>query len=176
LAERERTVEELVADSEHVLYEIEMLAAMHAELDPSKNRGLARGIHNARLESLTIHARALIGFLYADLGRVGADDVIADDYLSEWPTVRPEGSFYLREVKERTDKEVAHITRVRAELSATSTEASGDRLNAEPYGWMTGEAYYAVAQVFAEFIERVPAEKVIDGWHDRARAALPATL
>lgn len=102
--------------SDHFHYEIGMFQNLV--------RGLASGIagdsviNNALLESFGIHTRALLGFFYADNSR--DDDVIADDFFSEpteWQSIRPPITEILENARKRTDKEIAHLTYRRIEIS-----------------------------------------------------------
>ena len=106
---KQRTPEVLRKASNHLHYEIGMLT--------SSARGLASGItgvgvlHNALLESFTIHARVLLKFLYDE--NPWPNDVIADDFFptsQEWREVRPEMTEILKPIYGRVGKEVAHLT------------------------------------------------------------------
>jgi hypothetical protein len=93
--------------------------------------------------------------------RARQDDVIADDYLPDWPELRPEITPLLTEVRERVGKEMAHITRRRATLAD------------EARGWRYSKVHTEVAEAFREFIVRVPEAKVQDRWREEAWLTLP---
>jgi hypothetical protein len=113
---RRRTKDELQGASNHLRYEIDMLLGTA--------RGLATGIsgrsiiHNALLESFTVHTRAVLGFLYAYDPQ--DDDVIAEDFFADtetWVNNRPEKTELLAQVHKRVGKEIAHLTYVRQQMS-----------------------------------------------------------
>lgn len=98
---------------EHVRYELWMflrLGQYLTEAPPSKGEQEVV-IHNAVIESFVIHLRNLIAFLYSV--RVQTKDVIAADYFrdpSDWYKKRPPISRELRVARERSHKEVIHLT------------------------------------------------------------------
>jgi hypothetical protein len=152
--------EELREDSHHVLYEMEQMAGAVQRLAGLRATGQngPEVDENALLESVVMHARGLIEFAYSDRPR--PDDVVAIDFLPDWPEVRPPMSGFLAEVKKRTDKEMMHITRERS-------------IAQQLRGWKYGRVHNALSAVLAEFIVRVPKEKVIDSFPKRARDAFP---
>ena len=96
---------DLVAESEHLAYEIAMLLGTAEELQTAPESDITK---NALLESFAIHARSLFAFYFG--GRRYCSDVIAQDYVDDWNTVRPGISPILNDVKSRTDKEIVHLT------------------------------------------------------------------
>lgn len=98
---------------EHVCYELWMflrLGQYIIEEPPPKNED-ETVMHNAVIESFVIHLRNLIAFLYSV--RVQTKDIIAADYFndaSEWYEKRPPISRELRIARERSHKEVIHLT------------------------------------------------------------------
>lgn len=111
-----RSETELQKASEHLYYEI----AMFENLVNEMASGIAREsvINNALLESFGIHMRALLWFFYPDISR--DDDVIADDFFSspiEWQSTRPHLTDTLNKAKKRADKEIAHLTYKRLDIS-----------------------------------------------------------
>jgi hypothetical protein len=104
-----RTDAELVAVSEHLHYEITMFFGTANALAI----GLcAQGLlANVFIESFTLHARALLAFFYSDKPR--EDDVVAEDYVTDWGSKRPVESPSLHTVHTRVGKEVAHLTYAR---------------------------------------------------------------
>lgn len=104
-----RTTDELTAASDHLRYELEMLRATAAALASGAFGDSLAG--NALLESFTIHARALLSFLYAESPR--PDDVIAEDFFAspeQWADIRPPKTPLIEKVHGRVGKEIAHLT------------------------------------------------------------------
>jgi len=94
-----RTEQELRRAVDRLYYEFWMFIKLA--------NGLASGmtgesiLHNALLESFTMHASAILDFLYED--NPGPDDVVATDYLpaaEEWASARPKKSRILQVVHE----------------------------------------------------------------------------
>lgn len=111
-----RSKTELQKASDHLYYEISMFQKLV--------KGMASGIagesviNNALLESFGIHTRALLWFFYAENSR--DDDIIADDFFStptEWQSIRPPLTEILDKAKKRADKEIAHLTYKRIDIS-----------------------------------------------------------
>ena len=98
---------------EHVRYELWMflrLGQYLSEVSPPKGEQ-ETVLHNAVVESFVIHLRNLIAFLYSV--RVQTKDIIAADYFrdaNEWYKQRPPMSRELRIARERSHKEVIHLT------------------------------------------------------------------
>jgi len=75
-------------------------------------------INNALLESFTIHVRALIGFFFSENPR--NDDIVAEDFFldpNDWINKRSLKTDLLEKAKKRADKEVAHLTYTRLEIT-----------------------------------------------------------
>jgi len=75
-------------------------------------------INNALLESFVIHVNALIGFFYSENPR--NDDIIAEDFFpkpDDWISQRPLKTELLDKAKKRADKEVAHLTYTRLDVT-----------------------------------------------------------
>jgi len=111
-----RSKEELRQASNHLFYEIWMFQTLA--------KGMASGIagegpiNNALLESFAIHVRALIGFFYSENQR--SDDIVADDFFpnsNDWKNKRSIKTEILDKAKKRADKEVAHLTYTRLDVT-----------------------------------------------------------
>jgi hypothetical protein len=116
MTRKKRTEEQLQVASNHLFYEVWMLEVL--------TQAMASGIagegpmNNALLESFTIHARALLDFLYAENPK--ADDVIAEDYFADpgqWVSMRAAKTPTLQTVHRRVGKEIAHLTYARQEVA-----------------------------------------------------------
>jgi hypothetical protein len=139
-----RSDSELVAASDHLHYEIGMLfGTANALAGGSCAQGLCL---NAFIESFTLHARNLLSFLYSDKPR--EDDVIGEDYVSDWATRRPTETSSLQVVHRRVGKEVAHLTYAR--LSVTE----------EAKRWQFLQLAKDIGAVISVFLSLVPDEKV----------------
>ena len=96
---------------QHIAYEIEMCArAAHLVLAFAPER---HSVTNALLESYALHLRNLIEFIYR---KPRLDDVNAIHYVCDreaWIAARGEVPAYLKVVKDRADKQVAHLTKKR---------------------------------------------------------------
>jgi hypothetical protein len=97
--------------TDHLCYELSML------YETARRLVYDRAIHtdcilkNALIESFTIHARALVLFLYR--GKQRADDVTAEQYVKDvdaWGTTCGPIPSELQAVIDRTGKEIAHLT------------------------------------------------------------------
>src|SRR2546426_9248846 len=113
MARTKRTQTDLRAASEHLHYEAWMFTTLA--------RALATGVFgqgaiaNAILESFTVHARALLDFLYAE--HPWSDDIIAEDFFTtpeQWVSVRGDMPPSLQEVNRRVGKEISHLTYARS--------------------------------------------------------------
>jgi hypothetical protein len=109
---------------EHLFYEIwmlyhviDMLANETYKL--SKEDEENQIIFNALLESMIVHARIVLDFLYCK--RLKPDDAIASDYFlssSSWEPFLPKKSKALRAVLDRSNKEMAHLSYLRPGVSS----------------------------------------------------------
>jgi hypothetical protein len=129
----------LAEASKHLSYEISMLIAM--------GHGLASQIagdsalNSAMVECFTLHARSLLAFLYADNPR--PDDMIAEDFVSDWARQRPPMPRALAPVHFRVGKEIAHLTHGRLSLTEETQQ------------WRFVEMGTELLGVLAEFLNSV---------------------
>jgi len=111
-----RDAVELRAASKHLYYEYTMMKEISSSI--SKREMKKRWLNNAALEAFIIHVRALIDFLFND--KPYEDDIIAQDFFISpelWNNVRPEIPDSLQKAKKRADKEMAHLTYARLDVS-----------------------------------------------------------
>lgn len=100
----------------HLTYEVKMLLwtdlLLHREArgasPPDRENHNVWTIHNALVESLTIHARILYAFFFQ--GRAKPGDAIASDYVPNWTRLRPRASKLLQRVPTRVGFEIAHLS------------------------------------------------------------------
>jgi hypothetical protein len=112
-----RSPEELQQASNHLFYEIWMFETL-AQTMALGIAGRGNVINNSLLEAFAIHVRALIGFFYSENPR--KDDIIADDFftsLTGWQKIRPPKTKLLDKAKKRADKEIAHLTYTRLDIT-----------------------------------------------------------
>jgi hypothetical protein len=149
---KQRTQQELQKASDHLFYEVWMLTSLA--------RGMASGvfnegiINNALLESFTLHARAILDFLFSENPR--PDDVIAEDYFSspeKWLKIKANKSEKLKNIHLRVGKEVAHLTYFRQTVTP------------ETKAWNFIVIAGEINSVFNEFLELVPKNLLGTTWH-----------
>ncbi len=99
----------LAEASEHLCYEIEMFVGTAKLLESQQPNDI---VANALLESYAIHARAVTDFFYPP-PTYKKTDVVAKDYVSDWPVKYPSMSKTLSDARERTNTEIAHLTKHR---------------------------------------------------------------
>ena len=153
--EREqRTPKVLLKASNHLYYEIGMFKSLAKDLASGiTGKGV---IHNALLESFTIHARGLLKFLYA--GDHKPDDVLADDFFPtslKWKKVRPKMTKLLKTVRRRVAKEVAHLTYARLDVTP------------ETKPWRFLQIADDMEVSFNEFLRIVPMEFLGERWESK---------
>jgi hypothetical protein len=102
-----RSSEDLKKVSEHLSYEIRMLTSTANGLISEITNGSS--LHNALLESFTIHARCLVDFLYP-IANPRSDDVVAEDFAPNWRAVRPPKPPVLNKLNLEVGKQIAHLT------------------------------------------------------------------
>lgn len=132
MARTRRNDDELRAALEHLYYEIKMLQGTMALLatDATGDSFLT----NVLIESFTIHARALMHFLYPS-GPIQDTDVLAEDFFDDaghWGKIRPDEPAVFGKARGRVNKEIAHLTYdrqlVTPELKAWNFVALGKEL------------------------------------------------
>lgn len=144
-ARRPRTSDELHELAEHLLYECSMLKKTTDILGTGEFTGqvLPDPMHNALLESLTMHARALINFFYPPR-RQYEDDAFAKDFYADWTSIRPPLAAPLRPVRDRVGKEIVHLTYHRIDIPA------------EAKNWNYGEIWTAVKDLLVKVANNAP--------------------
>jgi hypothetical protein len=160
---RKPTDDELRNFSRHLLYEIEMfseIVAVLAALIEMPDSNPQRAMRNGLMESWALHLRNLLSFLYDT--RPGKGDAVAAHFVgSGWAATRGPKPDVLRLAHAKASKEMAHLSYLRAEL------AEADR------AWHAAPIIHAILTPLHAFLDAVPASLVIDGFHERARRAVP---
>jgi hypothetical protein len=145
MARKKRNKEQLQGASNHLYYEVWMLEVL--------TQALASGLagegpmNNALLESFTIHARALLDFLYTP-EKLREDDVIAEDFFddpAQWVSIRPVKTTILQTVHHRVGKEIAHLTYARQEVAP--------EMKAWPFAQI-GKEIISICSLFLKSISR----------------------
>ena len=144
-----RSPDELREASNHLFYEIEMLRST-AELLGTGAFGDSQ-LANALIESFTIHARALIDFLYGERSR---DDVLAEDFFPEgvWERPTPPANLDVDAIRRRVGKEIAHLTYDRQQVTLALK------------GWNYVEVGNAILRGLEEFAMRVSPDLLGERW------------
>ncbi len=157
-----RSEPELRALSEHLLYEIEMLFRAGGWLSSD---GLPWEIEMALLESFTVHARALIDFLWRDSSR-HQDDGFAAHYFEpeEWAKLRRPMEPTLNGIRDRVGEEIVHLSYARM------------RLPEDVKGWEFDQISASIGRCLRLFLEHVEPRLLIPDFERRARKAMPAFL
>lgn len=109
-----KTEEELRKASIDLFYEIGMFRRLVQGM-ASRIAGESI-VNNALLESFAIHVRNLIYFFYTDVPKK-EDDNIAKYYFTEWESVRPSKTEVLEKAYARANKEIAHLTFSRLDVT-----------------------------------------------------------
>lgn len=110
----EATKEEL---EEHLKYEIWMFRETCKQLNLRQETQFER---NLLLESLPTHIRILIDFFYGKKDEKNyCNDLVAQDFLLNnviWINERPPQTELLKDVKNKADKQLAHLSRWRVKI------------------------------------------------------------
>jgi len=125
---------------EHLAYEIIMLQFAKQELSQVNHCQFKK---SAFLECFTIHLRALIDFLWKQTD-MRKDDAIASDFFTSatlWEKIRPEMPLDLEPARSRTNKEIAHLTYARMDVTS------------ETKGWNFKKMTKAVLRVIKLFVD-----------------------
>lgn len=125
---------------EHISYEIEMFEYAGGRLFKG---GLNTAENNVMLETFLLHARCLIDFLYPDKNP-RKDDVLADDFFPDPAVLRsaiPPSLSIDTFLKQRTGKEVAHLTYARLDVTP------------EMKPWQVGQVHDQIGEAMAIFFE-----------------------
>lgn len=113
---KQRSETDLRAASDCLYYEIQMLLGTMKFLETEYEKNIIRD--NALVESFTIHARALIHFLYPS-GKIAPEDILAEDYFEtgHWEKIRPDEPERFKTARRRVNKEIAHLSYQRLSLT-----------------------------------------------------------
>lgn len=148
---------------DHLLYEVEQLHDLTDRLLEVRAHDDAHGsrdldyldmaTRNAQVESFAINVRVLCDFLYE---RPQQDDVSAGHYIEgDWnPTKLTEGLTF---VKDRVNKEIAHLTLRRAQLSEEERQ------------WKYATIWGDIATVLRAFVEAASPDLLSDAVARRIR-------
>jgi len=152
--------EEIQKASNHLYYEIWMFQT----LAQSMASGIAGTgpLNNALLESFTIHVRALIGFFYSEKPR--DDDIIAEDFFNnqtDWHSIRPLKTKTLENAKKRADKEVAHLTYNRLDVTP------------EQKPWEFLEIFDELQVLIKVFLDNVDQDLLGSHWDETKHRQIP---
>jgi hypothetical protein len=150
------TRDDLVASSEHLLYEIEMLCQLanyikYRRVDSVTTAfpdggGTAR---NAIIEAFAVHSRVLHDFFFYRRSTVDKPDVLARQYVKDWKEKPPP---ILKPLIRRVGQEIVHLSHGRASLVE------------EAKSWRHEEMRDAFADLVRRFVQQVDDADVFDGF------------
>ena len=168
-----RTNDELREASRHLSYEFHTftvaLRGVVVMQNPSsiETLTLLTQAGTALFESLAIHARSLVHFAYPE-SPVYPNDILAEDYIPEWETVRPPMAPALSNVKGRVATEFAHLSYRRIPLTEGAMK------------WPVSEIANGLLDVMRAFVANVSPDKVdptlLLGTDPKDSAMTPGTI
>ena len=161
-----RTVDELRAISEDVLYELQMLFSTSNRLRDHV-KGIARlewDVQMACIESFAVHARLLQEFIWGNPNSRHPDDAFAADFLppGEWAKHRKRVQrSALSDLRRRAGREIVHLSYTRVHLSTEARE------------WPFDVIADVIGKAFRLFLEFVPSDVLCEPFEERLREAWP---
>lgn len=168
---RKTPAEARIFASDHLLYDIEMVAGLVERLrrhrvlletTPRSAGALANELfdlagRNADIEAFGVHARALVDFLY---GSPRHEDAVAADFFDDaaaWRRLRPKKPAALSNINARVGAEIAHLSFRRSAPAKT---------------WPYEAIWRALADVLRVFVENATVGRIGAEAQDRAREVL----
>lgn len=142
----------------HLHYEIDMLGRIARGVPPLREQPIYAVDRNVLVESYAIHLRNLVHFLYSD---PKGDDVCAVHYVRDpvkWRVARGPIPPVLAQARERTGKQIAHLTARRYEDETTEKT------------WHPETEVPAVKESLKRFIEHADPTKLAVGVAARVKA------
>ncbi len=119
--------------AEHLRYEVEMLFQVrelrrHPSF-PFIGEADSRWMNNVLSESLAVHVRNIIEFLYTD-GKFKTDVVASNffDGTKDWAQIRPTLSSVLKDARKRSNTQLTHLTTHRIGGTLPEKEWSVDKI------------------------------------------------
>jgi hypothetical protein len=152
MARKRRSDEILRAASDHLYYEYWMFRSLTDALATGATQ--PGWLRNALVESWVIHLRALLDFVYPPKS-VNPEDVIAADFFdssSEWDATRPVISTTLARGRGRANKEIAHLSYKRIDISHEDKQ------------WQFVALAHEVEKLMVLFLRRVPKSRLGPHW------------
>jgi hypothetical protein len=146
-----RNEPELQEASKHLLYGLSQLACSVERLAEGEGD---RVIYNALIESFVGHVRSTMEFFDSRPG-AHADDIIAADFFddpSSWIHVMPGWSSDLDRVRERANKQLAHLSYRRIGITVQDKR------------WSFIVIAQAIEPVVCAFIQHVPRHRLAPSW------------
>ena len=136
---------------EHLYYELEMLFFMREWLVSPDAADRELIVNNALIEAFLIHARSLTAFLHYAPNPKHPDDVTAEHYVAdveEWRAARGPMPEVLKVLRDRTGREIAHLT--------TQRHPAGSPKKA----WSPQEIILALTPRLKAFVAYVPPQRI----------------
>jgi hypothetical protein len=153
-ARKPRSHEELRAAMAHISYEWQAFGSASIAVIKASNPGQPHEVlmrtqlplvRPALLDSLAIHARTLLHFVYPRDER--ADDVLARDFIPDWDALRPAEPADLETFRKRVNKLIAHLTYDR--IAVTESESAS---------WFVPGLLEALTAAWNVFVAKLPEE------------------
>jgi hypothetical protein len=151
MARTPRTDDDLRTASDHLHYEIQMLRGTMMLLATGTTGQSV--LSNALIESFTIHARALMHFLYPS-EHTHPSDVLAEDFFKagDWISRRPVEPAAFSTARGRVNKEIAHLTYDRQLVTP------------ELKGWDFVALGNAILEIIQPFLHAMPQQLLGPRW------------
>jgi hypothetical protein len=146
-----RKTEELQKAAVHVSYEIEMLGFSAEHLSGWHSSPMDNPVGNEKkmaLESFLLHFRNLRAFLCPSLQTLGADDVLASEFLGMYDGSDVGDPDKLKVDKERLDKMLPHLTYSRP-----------DYIEGGDHGWDSSAMLILIYSELQKFLVRLSEEQ-----------------
>jgi hypothetical protein len=164
VALKELEPKKLRDQSEHLLYEIQMLTYLEHYLETGEVGEAVAGlalkglpVRNAVVEAFEIHARQLIEFLTHQRNSRRAT---ARDWAKKWSVPQADQN-KLKELRDAFSERVAHLSWKRSEFTPEQQLVIARKIVGK------------LRPLLLRFIEEADSEKLCEGFIDQARTALP---
>lgn len=129
---------------EHFYYETIMMLFCYQKSNNVKYVTTDFRENNLALEGFLLHTRGLIEFFFLPPVKKYKDDARASEFVINWDTLKPTYIQKMKTIKNRIDKELAHLTWKRKNSN-----------NSEKL-WAYGEIYNKMFETLKTFLKELP--------------------